>query len=104
MTALPEMTPEQRADALAKAHQANQARTAARQALKDGTRTLAGVLADEDLARVKVTAALTALPGIGEVKAKALMERIGIAPARRIGALTGRQREALLAELAPVPV
>ena len=102
--ALPTLTPEQRADALAKAQQANQARAAARQALKDGTRTLTEVLADEALARVKVLAVLTALPGVGDVTAKALMDRIGIAAARRTGALTGRQRDALLAELAPVPV
>jgi ribosomal protein S13 len=38
------------------------------------------------------------MPGIGKIKAKRMMETLGIAENRRLRGLGDRQREALLAE------
>jgi hypothetical protein len=101
--ALPKLTPEQRTEALAKAAAARQKRAAVKQALKDGSLTLADLLAaagsDAAVGGLKVSAALTALPGLGKVKAGRLMERLGIAESRRLRGLGAKQKEALLAAL-----
>ena len=99
----PKLTPEQRAEALAKAAAARQQRAAEKQALKEGSVTLAELLAraegDSAIGGLKVSAALTALPGLGKVKAGRLMERLGIAESRRLRGLGAKQKEALLAAL-----
>lgn len=99
----PKLTPEQRANALAKAAAARQQRAAVKQALKEGSVTLAELLAradgDNAIGGLKVSAALTALPGLGKVKAGRLMERLGIAESRRLRGLGAKQKEALLAAL-----
>jgi len=99
----PKLTPEQRAEALVKAAVARQQRAAVKQALKEGSLTLAGLLAraasDPAVGGLKVSAALTALPGLGKVKAGRLMERLGIAESRRLRGLGAKQKEALLAAL-----
>lgn len=99
----PKLTPEQRAEALAKAAAARQQRAAVKQALKEGSVTLAELLAradgDNAIGGLKVSAALTALPGLGKVKAGRLMERLGIAESRRLRGLGAKQKEALLAAL-----
>jgi len=101
--ALPQLTPEQRAQALAKAAAARQQRAAVKRALKEGSLTLGDLLAragsDEAVGGIKVSAALTALPGLGKVKTARLMERLGIAESRRLRGLGAKQREALVAAL-----
>lgn len=96
----PKLTPEQRARALEKAAAARRERAALKQALKEGSLTLAGLLArvdtDQAAAGIKVVAVLTSLPGLGKVKACRLMERLGIAESRRLRGLGARQREALI--------
>ena len=100
--ALPTMSPEQRQVALEKAREARTARSAMLADLKAGTLTLADVLGrDDDLARkTKVNQVLRALPGVGQARASAMMERAGITADRRVGGLGARQREQLLAEFA----
>ena len=100
--ALPVLSPEQRQEALAKAREARAARSALLAGLKAGTLTLAGVLGrDDDLARkTKVNQVIRALPGVGQARAAAIMERAGIPAERRVGGLGVRQREQLLAEFA----
>ena len=100
--ALPALSPEQRQEALQKAREARTARSALLAEVKAGTLTLAGVLArDDDLARkTKVAQVLRALPGVGNARAAAIMERAGIPAQRRAGGLGARQREQLLAEFA----
>jgi hypothetical protein len=97
--ALPSLTPEQRAAALAKAAEARQARSALKGDLKSGSRTFEDVVnaapGDDLIGRTKVYQILTALPGIGQVKAKALMEQAGIADSRRMSGLGHRQAERL---------
>ena len=100
--ALPALSPEQRQEALAKAREARAARSALLAGVKAGTLTLAGVLGrDDDLARkTKVAQVIRALPGVGQARAAAIMERAGIPAERRVGGLGARQREQLLAESA----
>lgn len=98
--ALPTLTPEQRAEALAKAAAARSARARLKAELKDGSVTLAQVLerakSDELVAKTKVEAVLVSLPGVGKVRAQQAMEQLGISPTRRLAGLGDNQRAALL--------
>ncbi|KXP01066.1 integration host factor, actinobacterial type [Tsukamurella pseudospumae] len=88
---LPTLTPEQRANALAKAAEVRTARAA----IKASTTTLAAVLdrsAESAVGKLKVQALLEALPKVGNVRAADIMDELGIAPTRRIDGLGERQR------------
>ncbi len=101
--ALPTLTPEQRADALAKAAAVRAARAAIKAELKAGTATLAAVLgrADEPaVGKMKVQALIEALPRIGKVKAAEIMTELEIAENRRVAGLGERQRAALVERFA----
>jgi hypothetical protein len=102
--ALPPLTPEQRAAALAKAAAARTVRAQVKQNLKRGTTTLPDVLqyaaGDEVIARMKVSAVIQAMPGVGKVRAARIMERLGIAESRRVRGLGPVQRQALAEEFA----
>ena len=99
--ALPQSTPEQRAAALAKAAEYRTARAELKELLSTGTVTLEEVFEravdDDVVGNMKLYPALCALPRMGKVKSKRLMEEIGIADNRRIRAVTDRQRTELLA-------
>ena len=101
--ALPTLTPEQRAEALAKAAEARKARTALLADIKAGKTTLEDVLKtakeNKTVGKTKVVQLLKALPGFGAVKVAKLMEEAGIDPARRAAGLGDRQRQALLEAL-----
>lgn len=92
------MTPEQRAEALQKAAAARTARAEMKARLKMGSLSLAEVLEsqDENAKRLKVSAVLESLPGVGKKKARVVMEEIGIADNRRVQGLGAQQRAALL--------
>lgn len=100
--ALPPLTPEQRAAALAKAAQARRARAELKVRLKSSGASLHQVLADGDadeiIGKMKVVAVLEAMPGVGKVRAQRIMERLQISPARRLRGLGVKQREALVRE------
>ena len=102
---LPELDPEQRAAALAKATEARRIRAELKQMLKAGEVSLGEVLdrADtaEPLAKMRVADVLESMPAFGPVKARRLMEELEIAPSRRLRGLGPRQREALLATFEP---
>ena len=55
---------------------------------------------DEVLGKMKVSALLEAMPSVGKVRAAQIMERLEIAPSRRLRGLGERQRKALLEEFA----
>jgi hypothetical protein len=97
---LPELDLEQRRAALAKAAEARRIRAELKQMLKSGEVTLGQVLdraeSADALAKMKVSDVLEAMPAYGPVKARRLMEELGIAQTRRIRGLGPRQREALL--------
>ena len=98
----PQLTDEQRAAALAKAAEARRVRAEAKELLKTGSLRLSELFekaeSDEILAGLKVDRVLASMPGTGKIKAKRLMESVGIAENRRIRGLGDKQKEALLAE------
>jgi transposase len=94
---LPTLTTEQRTQALERAKEARTARAGIKNGLKAGTLTLAEVLADDSdtIGKIKVTALLESLPGVGPVRARQIMASIGIAANRRVRGLGDNQRAAL---------
>jgi transposase len=90
--ALPPLTPEQRAAALEKAAKARKARAEVKDnlpaVLKQGQ-------TDDVVGKMKVSALLEAMPGVGKVRARQIMERLGIAESRRVRGLGANQRTAL---------
>jgi hypothetical protein len=98
---LPQLTEEQRKQALEKAAEARRKRADLKQQLKTGRLNLPQVLArpdDQTIGKMKVSSVLESLPGVGKVRARKIMERLDISSSRRIRGLGGKQREALLAE------
>lgn len=97
--ALPTLTPEQRSAALEKAAEARKARAEIKTKLKDGDMTLSQVLedgqSDDIVGKMKVSAVLEALPGVGKVKAAQTMEELGISDTRRVRGLGTNQVAAL---------
>jgi signal recognition particle GTPase len=94
------LSPEQRQAALEKAAAVRRARAELKDHLKSGRVTLKELLAqadsDETVGKMKVLAALEALPGTGKVKARRMMEAVGISDTRRLQGLGAKQRESLL--------
>ncbi len=97
--ALPPLTPDQRAAALEKAARARKERAEVKNNLKRGATTLPAVLkqgqSDDTVGKMKVSALLEAMPGVGKVRARQIMERLGIAESRRVRGLGANQRAAL---------
>ena len=96
---LPTMTPEQRAAALAKATEARQARSVLLAKVKSGDMTLQQVFAPTEndvVKKTRVQQVLRALPGYGAAKVTALMAASGVDEKRRVGGLTGAQRQKLV--------
>ena len=96
----PQLTPEQRQAALAKAAEARRTRAEIKELLKTGSLTFAEVLeradTDDIVAGTKVYSLLVAMPGMGKVKAMRLMEDLSISESRRLRGLGARQRADLL--------
>ena len=101
--AIPQLTPEQRKEALKKAQIARTKRAQVKADLKDGKTTVKKVLSkgtsDEIIGRMKVIDLISALPGYGKAKALKVMKECKIADSRRIKGLGDVQRENLLAKL-----
>jgi transposase len=99
----PALSPEQRRAALEKAAAARRLRAELKEKLKMGSLSLRELLAqaerDEAIGKMKVVAVLESLPGLGKVKARRLMEEIGISDARRIQGLGDNQRKKLFERL-----
>jgi len=101
MATPPQLSPEQRANALAKAAEARAARAELKNQLKMGSVSLAEALqsTDSTVGKLKVVALLESLPGVGKVKARKIIEDIGIADNRRVQGLGAQQKQALLEQL-----
>ncbi|SSC21561.1 Hypothetical protein KLENKIAIHU_130, partial [Klenkia terrae] len=101
---LPQLTPEQRAAALEKAAAARKVRAELREKLKGKGTTVGDVLkqgeTDEIIGKMRVSAVLESLPGVGKARAAKIMERLEISPTRRVRGLGANQRKALEAEFA----
>lgn len=97
--ALPQLTEEQRRQALAKAAEARKKRADVKAKLKNGalglTDTLRQAESDEILGKMKVSAMLEALPGVGKVRAQKVMEELNISTSRRLRGLGDKQKQAL---------
>ena len=98
----PKLTDEQRKAALAKAAEARRVRAEVKELLKTGSMRITELFeradADDLVAGLKVESLIASMPGTGKIKAKRLMESIGIAENRRIRGLGANQKEALIAE------
>jgi len=101
---LPPLTPEQRAAALEKAAAARRARAEVKNRLKYSQGSLGEVIEeghkDEVIGKMKVSALLEALPGVGKVRARQIMEEIGISESRRVRGLGANQIAALVERFA----
>jgi hypothetical protein len=99
----PALSPEQRAAALQKAAEARTARAELKEKLKMGSVSLSEALgkseSDDVIGKLKVVSLLESLPGVGKVKARRIMEDIGISETRRVRGLGPQQRQSLLEQL-----
>ncbi len=84
-----------------KAAEARAARADIKARLKMGSMSLSEALDSDDrnVAKLKVVSLLESLPGVGKVKARRVMEEIGIADNRRVQGLGAQQRASLLDQL-----
>jgi hypothetical protein len=99
----PTLSVEQRQAALEKAAAARRIRAELKEKLKMGSLTLHELLAEggsnEVIGKMKVLAVLESLPGLGKVKARRLMDEVGISETRRIQGLGEQQRKKLFEKL-----
>lgn len=97
--ALPPLTPQQRLDALAKAAAARRERAEVKNRLKHSGASLLTVVADGQanviIGKMRVSALLESMPGVGKVRARQIMQRLGIAATRRVRGLGSNQVAAL---------
>jgi guanylate kinase len=103
MGAPPQLTPEQRANALAKAKVSRQVRAGLKLRVKNQELSIAQVIQisrnDEAIAKMRVLELVESIPGMGKVRAKALLERLEISLTRRLKGLGRHQIQALEREL-----
>lgn len=103
--ALPPLTPEQRQAALEKAAASRRERAEVKNRLKNSGASLAEVLREgetnEVIGKMRVVELLQSLPGVGKVRARQTMERLGIAESRRVRGLGVKQVAALEREFGP---
>ncbi|MFV0452610.1 MAG: integration host factor, actinobacterial type [Propioniciclava sp.] len=101
---IPQLTTEQLQAARAAATQARRARAELKGKVRTGALSLSEALVvastDETLAHIKVVDLLKSVPRVGEKRATAVMERLEIAPNRRIRGLGRHQAAGLKAEFA----
>ncbi len=99
----PSLSPEQRQAALEKAAAARRLRAELKEKLKMGTLSLKELLdqgeRDDIVGKMKVLSVIEALPGVGKVKARRLMEDVGISETRRLQGLGDNQRRKLFEKL-----
>ncbi len=98
--ALPELSAQQRRAALKKAAEVRRARSEVKNRLKYSQDSLSRVIEqgqkDDVVGKMRVSALLESLPGIGKVRAHAIMGEIGISESRRVRGLGPKQIAALL--------
>lgn len=102
--ALPELTDDQRRQALAKAAAARQVRAEVKNRLRHSGASVAEVLGEakrnEAIAKIKVLDLLQCIPGIGKLTAQQIMAELNIAESRRLRGLGSNQAKGLVAEIA----
>ena len=99
---LPPLSDEDRRAALAKAADARRERALVKHRLKQATLSLTEVIEegrhDDVVGKMKVAALLASMPGVGKVRAQAIMDRLAISPTRRVRGLGENQIAALKRE------
>jgi len=99
----PTLSPEQRQAALDKAAAARRARAEIKDKLKMGSTSLNDLFdmaeSDQNAGKMKVLTVLESLPGLGKVKARRVLEDVGISETRRVQGLGANQRTKLLETL-----
>ena len=99
----PSLSPDQRQAALEKAALARRLRAELKEKLKMGSLTLRELIdeaeSDDIVGKMKVLSVLESLPGLGKVKARRVMEEIGISDSRRVQGLGDQQRKKLFEKL-----
>lgn len=100
----PPLSEEQRRQALEKAAEARRKRAELKEQLKSGRTSLKELLErsndDDIVGKMKVSAVLESLPGVGRVRARKIMEKLDISESRRMRGLGAKQKENLLTEFA----
>jgi guanylate kinase len=102
MTPLPpKLSPEERAAANNAAIAARQIRAAAKKSLGNGEISIFDLInsVDPAIRKMRVRELLESVPGVGKLRAEAIMERAKISPTRRIAGLGANQVSALRGEL-----
>jgi len=98
----PILTAEERRLALEKAAASRRSRALVKNQIKQGTISIQEVVElsrqDSAIAKMRVSELLESIPGVGKIRAVALMERLGISQPRRIQGLGMRQLQSLLQE------
>jgi hypothetical protein len=104
IVALPPLTPEQRQAALEKAAASRRERAEVKNRLKNSGASITDVLEqgqnNEVIGKMRVIDLLQSMPGLGKVRARQTMERLGIAESRRVRGLGTKQVAALQREFA----
>jgi guanylate kinase len=99
MGAPPQLTPEERARALAKAKESRQIRAAVKARVKSGELSITDVVTmskdDEAIAKMRVLELVESMSGVGKIRGKSMLERLGISLTRRIQGLGRHQLESL---------
>ena len=102
MTPLPpKLSPGERAAANSAAIAARQVRAAAKKSLGNGEISIFDLInsVDPAIRKMRVRELLESVPGVGKLRAEAIMERAKISPTRRIAGLGANQVSALRGEL-----
>ena len=96
----PFLTQQERAAALEKAARIRRERAEIKRQLKCGSLALnkafAMAASNEALAKMRVLTLLESLPAVGKVKARRVLNQVGIAESRRVQGLGANQRAELL--------
>ena len=100
--ALPRLTPEQRQANLDKAAASRRERAEVKNRLKHSGASILDVLeqgrSNEVIGKMRVLDLLQSMPGLGKVRARQLMDRLGISESRRVRGLGTNQIAALRKE------
>ena len=98
MGAPPKLTTQERRDALKAAVAARRARAAFKEDIKVGKKSWKDAFNahEESIKKMRVRELIESLPGVGEVRAKNILEKAGISPTRRVGGVGRSQYEKLL--------
>jgi guanylate kinase len=98
MGAPPKLTTQERRDALKAAVAARRSRAAFKEEIKEGKKSWKDAFSAQDgsIKKMRVRELIESLPGVGEVRAKNILEKAGISPTRRVGGVGRSQYEKLL--------